>query len=172
MSLDIVDLVRLAGILHFSQIVGMLGAGKLLDWERELLLLSPINRAIAKVIGIGILITGLGLGTVVVLGPDELAGGSPLGVRLALFLTSFWTYRAGVQLIVYRKLWPQGPAARRAHHLLSALFITLALAYGAVFVHGARALHAARAAHRDDERAYGAGWSSSRDIQPLSIIRR
>ena len=129
-------LVLVTGALHFCQLPAMMIAPRVLQWGDDLAKLEPINRQIVKVIGGGIMLAGLGLGVVVVCAPAEVAGGSRLGMALACFLAVLWAYRAIVQIVVYRRIWPGGGIGRLSHYGLCLLFSFQTVAYAAAFVHG------------------------------------
>lgn len=129
-------LVLVTGALHFCQLPAMLTAPRILQWGDDLAKLEPINRQIVKVIGGGIMLAVLGLGVVVVCAPSDVAGGSRVGIALACFLAVFWAYRATVQIVVYRRIWPGGLTGRLSHYGLCLLFSFQTVAYAAAFVHG------------------------------------
>lgn len=134
MSLE--RLVGLAGWLHFCQVPAMLAAPRMLGWEEDLAKMQPINRRIFGVMATAIMLTVLGLGLVVGLSPGQVTDGSRLGTSLAGFLAVFWTYRGGVQVAVYSRIWPVGTLGSFSHYGLTALFTFLAGSYWAAFVAG------------------------------------
>jgi len=110
----------------------MIVAPRMLGWERDLARLEPINRRIVRVIGVAIMIVVIGLGIVVMAAPGEMLEGN-LGAGLGCFLGIFWLYRAVVQVLVYRHVWPEGRLGRASHYGLSLLFFALAGVYFAAF---------------------------------------
>ena len=129
MGLEFEHLVMAAGLLHFCQVPAMIVAPKMLNWKEEMTAMSPINRRIVQVMGIAVILTVLGLGLVVAFGAEEIAGGTPLGTGLALFLGIFWSYRAGVQILLYHRIWPGGLVGRGSHYGLCLLFTGQSLVY-------------------------------------------
>jgi hypothetical protein len=124
------DLVHLAGWLHFLQLPAMaLFAPRILDWGTELATLSPINRRIVFAMGVGIMITIVGTGIVVISAPAEVAGGGRLGTALAGWLGIFFLQRLVVQLGLYARIWPAGRAGRLSHLGLTLVFAYLSLTY-------------------------------------------
>lgn len=121
-SLTWSNVIFLTGLLHFCQIPAMLFAPVMLGWKEDLAKLSPINRAICCVMGGGIILTVLGLGVVVAVACDDIAGGNAAGIGLASFLAIFWAYRASIQIFLYSRIWPSGPIGRLSHYGLVALF--------------------------------------------------
>lgn len=105
---DLIDwLPTLGGALHFVQLPAMFVARRVLDWGGELSRLAPINRRIVQVMGGGILLCVLGLGSLVLALHGQLLH-SPSGVGVCAFLALFWAYRCAVQFLVYAQLWPAG----------------------------------------------------------------
>lgn len=134
MSLKFEHLIMAAGLLHFCQVPAMIVAPKMLEWKKEMAMLTPINRRIVQVIGIAIMLTVLGMGLVVAWGAAEIAAATPLGLALAIFLTVFWAYRGTVQFVVYHRIWPGGFLGRASHYGLCLLFTFLTLVYGAAAI--------------------------------------
>jgi hypothetical protein len=132
--LSLRNFVWLAGLLQFCQIPAMIASPKMLNWKEDLAKLSPINRNIVLVIGAAIVLTGVGLGVVVVVGATEMVGGGRLGTALCGFLGVFWLYRDAVQVFIYRKIWPKGGMGTLSHCGLTALFTFQAAVYLTAFV--------------------------------------
>lgn len=134
--LTVHHLVLLAGLLHFCQVPAMMVLPRMFEWERDLGQLKPMNRRYVQVVGLAVMLAVLGLGVVVLIAPGEVAGASRLGVALAGFLTIFWGYRAVIQVLVYRHIWPGGLRGRLTHFGLCVLFTFLAVAYAVAFANG------------------------------------
>lgn len=115
-ALTLENLVFLAGLLHFVQVPALLMAPKMLNWQEEFSRLSPINRRIFQMIGLGIMLMTLGAGMVVIIAPDEVAGGGRLGTALCGYLGAVWLFRLIVQITVYARLWPGGLWGRLSHY--------------------------------------------------------
>ena len=125
-------LVFTAGLLHLCQVPSMIAAPRMLGWKQDLAQLEPINRRIVQVIGIAIMIVVIGLGIVVMIAPGDLLS-TRLGAALAGFLMIFWLYRAVVQVLLYRRIWPKGWLGQVSHYGLSLLFFALSGIYSAAF---------------------------------------
>jgi len=120
------DVLRVAGLLHFSQVPAMLMLPRVLDWQTELASLSVMNQRLIRVVVAGIMLCVLGLGAIVIAYPAQMLS-TRLGWALSLFLALFWACRAAAQFLVYARVWPQGQ--RWAHFCLCALFPLLSLLY-------------------------------------------
>lgn len=127
MSLE--HLLFTAGLLHFCQLPAMFVAPHMLDWKRELALLSPINRRIVKVIGLSIMYVVLASGLLVMWSASELTNGSKVSTGLTAFLAFLWLFRGSMQWSLYSKAWPSNKLGRLSHYGLGILFLGLAAIY-------------------------------------------
>lgn len=134
MELSLENLLFVAGLLHFCQVPAMIVAPRMLGWQDDLAQLQPINRRIVKVMGLAIMLVVLGMGVVVMVGAAELAAGGRLAGGVCAFLGVFWLYRALVQMVLYRRVWPTDVIGRLSHYGLSVLFVFLSGAYLIGFV--------------------------------------
>ncbi|MDD5657344.1 MAG: hypothetical protein PHF00_08845 [Elusimicrobia bacterium] len=103
----------------------------MLHWKEDLGQLSVINRRIMKMIGLGIMLTTLGAGVVVVIAPKQVADGSRLGTALCGYLSLVWAQRAFIQAFLYAKVWPGGFWGRLSHY---GLFANVVLKTGIYFM--------------------------------------
>ena len=126
-------LPTLAGALHFCQLPAMLVANRTLHWRDELAMLQLVNQRIIRVIGGGIVLVGVGLGSLMIANHGYIIH-NPVGGGLCLFLCAFWFYRGLVQVFVYPTVWPAN--MRWAHLSLCVLFAALTALYGLAFVLG------------------------------------
>jgi hypothetical protein len=110
------NLVLTAGYLHFVQLPASFAGPKSLNWGEELKRLSPLNRRIYIVIALAIVCICFALGMVVLVGADDIASGSRLGIALCYFMAAMWGYRAAVQFFVYSKVWIGGVFGRLTHY--------------------------------------------------------
>jgi hypothetical protein len=134
-----VALVRVAAGAHFLQLPAMLLGPRLvkeLSFADELAALGPLGARIVRVMALGIMLCVFGLGVVVLLAAESVARGGRLGAGLAIFLGSFWSWRALVQLRVYARLWPSSALGRLTHVGLCLLFTGQGAAFFAVAVIG------------------------------------
>jgi hypothetical protein len=122
--MTLVDIARLAGLLHFLQVPAIFFAPRILRWKDDFLQLTPINRWIFKVTAGGIVLTGVGLGLIVVIFPEEIIH-TPVGRSLALFLGIFWSYRSAAHFIIYSKVWPKTTFIARSSYWFMAFVIPL-----------------------------------------------
>jgi len=135
-AVSLENLVFLAGCLHFLQIPALMFAPNMLNWKEDLAKLTIINRRIFQMIGLGIMLTTIGAGVVVVLAPAEIAGGSRLGTALCGYLSLVWAQRALIQVFLYAKVWPQGLWGRLSHYGLFANVLLKTGIYFMVFLIG------------------------------------
>ncbi len=129
------ELVFFAGLMHFCQIPAMKFLGSiLLSWREEIVKLKEINQAILKTMGQGIMIVVLGMGLMVVICHEQVAGTDPLGRAFCGFLAFFWTHRLCVQIFVYSKIFPKNRLGRLSHLGLSLIFLIKASIFSLVFI--------------------------------------
>lgn len=128
---DAATWLEIAGALHFTQVPAMLMMPRVLNWKKELALLTPINRHLVRVVVLGIVICVLGLGIVVVSCAEQMVS-TRIGRILSVFLAGFWSYRALAQWLVYGRIWPG--RFRWAHWCLCVLFPVLSLLYARNFL--------------------------------------
>ncbi|MBI4397101.1 MAG: hypothetical protein HY548_08405 [Elusimicrobia bacterium] len=135
-GLSLRNLVFVAGCLHFFQLPAVFIAPRMLNWREEFSRLSPINRRIFEMVGLGIMLMTIGAGVVVVIAPGEVAGGSVLGTSLAGYLGIVWGFRTWVQVFVYSKIWPAGRWGRLTHYGMLANLSMKTAIYMTVFLFG------------------------------------
>lgn len=126
-------LVIVTGMAHFFNIPATLVAPKILGWKDDFSKLSPINRMIVFVLGVGMQLTIVGLGIVTIFSSDDLLQGGKLQLFFIGFMCVFWLYRALVQFIIYPKIWPS--KIRLMHYGLQCLLTFLTCSYGVIFIY-------------------------------------
>ena len=132
-------LVFLVGALQLLQLPATIYASKTpeLGWRDDLCRLSQLNRRIATVMAIGVVLVGTGTGILVMIFKQEIAEGQNLAGAFSLFLAVFWAFRGGVQIGIYTRYWPQKPVLLLlCHYGLILLFSTLTFSYLLIFVRG------------------------------------
>ena len=123
-------LLTLAGLFHFALLPVSLSVPKVLDWKRELALLSPLTRQIVWVHGAFIFALIAAFGVLTLIGREAMVAGTGLGPALAATIGLFWLARVGVQLLVFHpKHWPKGVWVTLGRHALTALFTFWAMVY-------------------------------------------
>jgi hypothetical protein len=128
---DLIRLIRAAGALHFMQVPGMLVTLWRLRLGEQLAGVPPLLRQMMLVMGGGIVLCVLGMGTCVTLGAEDVAS-TRLGWYLCCFGAIFWGYRSAIQIALYARSFPRNASA--LHHVLSVLFPVKTLAYTACAV--------------------------------------
>ncbi len=121
-------LLTIAGLLHFALIPASLSVPRVMNWRRELQLLSPLSRQIVWVHGgfIAGLILAFGILTLVLAEP--MAAGRER--TLTGVIGAFWLARVLVQLFYYPpNIWPAVWWARWGRHALTLLFTYWATVY-------------------------------------------
>lgn len=129
MNLD--DLLFLAGAFHFALLPVSLIVPRVLDWRRELAVLTPLSRQVIWVHGgfVAGMIAAFGALTLAFAG-NMAAGGEP-GRTLAGLMAVFWGARLAVQLAYYDpKHWPGMWWVMPGRYALTALFAYWTAVYG------------------------------------------
>lgn len=128
MKLDLPFALFAAGLIHLAIAASSLAIPALLDWRRRLAPLDRFTRDLFWVYATFILLTNVGFGVLLVLAPDEIASGSPLGRAVAGLVGFYWLARLGVQTLVFdRSELDVGRLATACYHALTLSFVYLAL---------------------------------------------
>jgi hypothetical protein len=125
-------------MLQFLQLPATIIASRMseLGWREDVKKLTALNRRIAVVMMIGVVLSGMGTGVIVIVNVGEIASGNPVGTSLALFLAVFWAFRGAVQIFVYPSVWPrQSLLLRLCHTGLRALLVLLTLNYFIIYLY-------------------------------------
>lgn len=124
--------VLLAGVGQIALVIGSLAIPRQLGWREKLALTSPLIRQMFWVYAAYILATNLAFGLVSAFAPDRLLDGSPLATGVCGFIGVYWFTRVVVQWAYFDlSELPRTPFNRLARWALEALFVALALVYGA-----------------------------------------
>ncbi|HEV3192370.1 MAG TPA: hypothetical protein VGY54_17790 [Polyangiaceae bacterium] len=112
--------LQLLGASQFIQApaTAILASDRVLALRAEIQRLSPVNRAIVRVLGAAVVVVLVALGALFVLYPTD-AARTDLGRALMAFLGVFWSARFFVQLW-YGRRWPA--RARPWHWFLCVVF--------------------------------------------------
>ncbi len=98
-------------------------------WKSELAGLSLINREMMQVHTFFIALTVFGMGLLCISSADELLS-TPLGKKLLLGMSVFWTIRMVMQFFVYStKLWKGKAFETGVHILFSALWVYMVIVF-------------------------------------------
>ena len=125
------NVVRVGGALHFIILIASALTPKVLNWNRELGLLSQFLRRLFWVYGVFIVVTIIGLGTISLGCAEEIAQGSKLARAFCGFAAVFWGLRLAIQFFVfdarpYLTHW----ILKAGYHGLTLLFIVLTGIFG------------------------------------------
>jgi hypothetical protein len=96
-----INLLRLAGILHFCILVASALVPHVLDWRSNLATLNVFLRPLFWVYGVFVVLMIIGLGTLTLLNAHAMAEGDPVARSLAGFIAIFWLARLAVQCFVF-----------------------------------------------------------------------
>lgn len=132
LTLNLENLLRLAGLGHFAILTASALVPKILDWKHVLKPLPPFLRTLFWVYGIFIVLTIIGMGSLTLVNAHAMAVGDPVARTLAAFIAVFWGARLIVQLFVFdtrpylTNLW-----LKLGDHLLTVTFIFFTLVFTA-----------------------------------------
>jgi len=96
-----INLLRLAGILHFCILIASALVPRVLDWRSNLATLNVFLRRLFWVYGVFVVLMIIGLGTLTLLNAQAMAAGDPVARTLAGFIAIFWLARLAVQFFVF-----------------------------------------------------------------------
>lgn len=124
--------VQLAGVGQLALVLGSFAIPRQLGWRDKLAGTSPLLRQMFWVYAAYILATNLGFGLLSALAPDLLLDGSPLAAIVCGFIAVYWASRVVIQWTYFDlSEIPRTPFNTLARWSLEALFVALALVYGA-----------------------------------------
>ena len=124
-------LLRIAGVLHFTILIGSAMAPRVLDWRTNLVTLHPFLRRLFWVYGVFIVMVIIGFGTLTLLNAGAMAAGEPVARSLCAFIAIFWLARLMVQWFVFDcSPFLTNLFYTVGYHGLTLLFICLVVIYG------------------------------------------
>ena len=130
-------LLRIAGFMHFGLLTASALTPRALDWRANLASLHPFLRRLFWVYGSFIVLIIVAFGTFTLCHGAEMAGGTPLGRSLCLFIAAFWAARLAVQLFVFdARPFLTTAFYKIGYHALTLVFIYFAAVYGVAAVAG------------------------------------
>jgi hypothetical protein len=127
-------LVFIAGVGQLILIGASLAIPRVLGWREDTAKLRPLTRQVFWTYALYIWCTNLAFG-LVSLWPGWLLDRSPLAGCVSGFITAYWAGRVLIQFFYFdRRDAPTGMHVRLAEAALVALFVYLALVYGAALL--------------------------------------
>lgn len=130
LTLNLENLLRLAGLGHFAILTASALVPKVLDWKTALKPLPPFLRTLFWVYGIFIVLTIIGLGTLTLINARAMAAGDPVARTLAAFIAVFWGARLIVQLFVFDvRIYLTNLWLKLGDRLLTVAFLFFTLLY-------------------------------------------
>ena len=133
-TLNLQQLVRLAGLAQVVLAIGSLTIPKVLKWRSELAKTSPLIKQMFWVYAAYIFVINLCFGLVSMFCAGDLANGSILATILIGFIALYWISRVLIQFFYFdRKNFPSGGWNRAAEVLLVVAFVFFSLVYGWAF---------------------------------------
>lgn len=131
MTLDLVTVIKLCGLLHFTVLIASALTPGVLNWRTELLKLHPLSRQVVWVHGAYIVLMIIGLGTIATLNAPLLAGGESLLARsVSGFIAIFWLVRLSLQFFYFdSRPMLTTRFLRIGHHALTTVFAILGFTF-------------------------------------------
>ena len=122
--------LRIGGVSHLGILFASVLVPKVLDWRNALAGLTPFLRTLFWVYGGFIVLTIVGFGVISIVNAPSLASGTPLARSVCAFIAVFWSARLFVQLFVFdTRGILRGVLMRAGYHVLTAVFVYLAMVY-------------------------------------------
>lgn len=127
--------LQLAGVGQLALVFGSLGIPRRLGWRDKLAGTSPLLRQMFWVYAGYTLAINLAFGLLSALAPEALLDRSPLATAVCAFIGLYWAARVVIQWTYFDiSEIPRTPFNVFARWSLEALFLALALIYGAATV--------------------------------------
>jgi len=131
-TLNIQQLIFIAGLGQIALIIGSLAVPKVLGWGMELAKVQPLIKQMFWTYSAYIFTINLCFGLISVFDYRELSNGTNLAGLLTGFIAVYWISRVGVQFLYFdRAGFPTGKWHKLAEVVLVALFVFLSLVYSA-----------------------------------------
>lgn len=128
--MDMVDLVRLLGLMQFSILVASSLVPFQLDWKRELASLPKLHLQMYMIYGGYVVLNIIAFGVLSVLYAEEIASRTPFIRAFCGYVAIFWGIRLGLQAVINVKPYLTQWWLKVGYHLLTVLFTLLTLGYG------------------------------------------
>jgi hypothetical protein len=123
-------LLLIGGALHFGILIASALVPQVLDWRNELRKLPPLLAQLVWVHGAFIVLTIIGLGTLLLLNAAELASGTPLARCVCGFIAVFWGARLAVQFFYFApQEYLRTLTLKIGYHGLTAVFAYLTIVF-------------------------------------------
>lgn len=124
-------LIVIGGILHFGTLLGSAQVPRELRFREELPRLPPLLQHWILVAGAYVLLCIIGFGTVSVMLPRELAGGTSLARAICGFIATFWGFRLLIQLFLFdARSYLRNRFLKWGYHGLTVVFTYHTIVYG------------------------------------------
>ena len=134
--MTLVNLIMIAGALHFGLLTASLLTPGVLQWRTELLSVSPLSRHVIWVHGAFIVLVIVGFGLISLLNAPALAGGSALARSVCGFMAVFWLARLMIQLFLFdARPYLTNRLLKLGYRGLTVLFIFFSAVYGCAALH-------------------------------------
>jgi hypothetical protein len=131
MNISPVVVIKIAGWLQILLSLGSFAIPRLMNWKKELSVVSPIIRQMFWTYAGYILVINFSFGLVSVFGAEELIAGTFLAKCISVFIFLYWLARIFIQFFYFdTKSAPQGWIYKAGEIGLNCLFVFLTLVYG------------------------------------------
>jgi hypothetical protein len=125
-----VNLLRIAGLLHFGILIASALVPRVLDWKTNLATLNGFLRRLFWVYGVFVVLMIIGLGTLTLINARAMAAGDPVARTLAGFTAIFWLARLAVQFFVFdARAYLTNWFLKTGYHCLTLVFTYFVLIY-------------------------------------------
>ena len=130
MDVQLVDLIRLAGIGQLSVLIASSLVPIRLNWKRDLASLPTLHRQLYWTYGGYVVLGIIALGLISLFCPNELAGETRLARMVCAYGTMFWGIRVGLQAVFEVKSHLTVWWLVVGYHTLTVLFLFFTGVYG------------------------------------------
>lgn len=135
-------LIFIGGVFHFGILLASASVPRVLRWRESLAGLDPLTRHLIWVHGVFIVLTIVGMGTISLALPRELAAGSPLALAVCGFIAIFWIARLAVQFTLFdARPYLHGLVLKAGYHGLTLVFAYFSAVYAWAAIHAFRSLY-------------------------------
>jgi hypothetical protein len=130
MSIDLADLIRLAGAGQLSVLIASALVPGRLNWKRDLATLPKLHRQMYWTYGGYVVLGIVALGGISLGCADELASGSRLARAVCGYGAMFWGIRIGLQAVFDVRPHLTAWWLAAGYHALTVLFVSFTAVYG------------------------------------------